>query len=80
MKNNELVIVKQNKITKFINRIKCMLSKNRIEKEQLIKKINLLENELAELENNNDNSRAIQVSIYTTKNRIAILKHKLTLK
>ena len=29
MKNNELVIVKQNKITKFINRIKCMLSKNR---------------------------------------------------
>lgn len=64
MKNNELVIVKQNKITKFINRIKCMFSKNRIEKEQLIKKINLLENELAELENNNDNSRAIQVSIY----------------
>ena len=80
MKNNELVIVKQNKITKFINRIKCMFSKNRIEKEQLIKKINLLENELAELENNNDNSRAIHVSIYTTKNRIAILKHKLTLK
>ena len=80
MKNNELVIVKQNNITKFINRIKCLFSKNRIEKEQLIKKINLLENELAELENNNDNSRAIQVSIYTTKNRIAILKHKLTLK
>ena len=80
MKNNELVIVKQNNITKFINRIKCMFSKNRIEKEQLIKKINLLENELAELENNNDNSRAMQVSIYTTKNRIAILKHKLTLK
>lgn len=80
MKNNELVIVKQNNITKFINRIKCLFSKNRIEKEQLIKKINLLENELAELENNNDNSRAMQVSIYTTKNRIAILKHKLTLK
>lgn len=80
MKNNELVIVKQNNITKFINRIKCLFSKNRIEKEQLVKKINLLENELAELENNNDNSRAIQVSIYTTKNRIAILKHKLTLK
>lgn len=80
MKNNELVIVRQNNITKFINRIKCLFSKNRIEKEQLIKRINLLENELAELENNNDNSRAVQVSIYTTKNRIAILKHKLTLK
>ena len=39
-----------------------------------------LKEQISELENNNDNSRAIQVSIYTTKNRIAILKHKLTLK
>lgn len=80
MKNNELVIVKQNIITKFFNRFKCLFLKNKIEKEQLVQKIHFLENELAKLENNNDNSKAIQVSIYTTKNRIAILKHKLTLK
>lgn len=79
-KEKGLTIVKHNGFNRIVNSFKKIFFEDKIRKKIIYENINILEQQLEELKQQDIENKVVQVSIKTTKNRIAILNYRAGLK